>query len=264
MFARTFGVYAKTINLDDPVEVIDFIGKSLRTDLVGRRPFRFLFFADCDRELKKIVFYDMSCLEHVIEFSGLLGRLPEYSITCDGKSEIKIHYFNEAKATAKVMTFAFSGGSESVQAIDDSVDATAEETRSLKIVASMTEGFLDTAVDLCGTVIARIVEDNDTKEHLPFFTIKLDAKSKDNRSVVRSCEKMYFAWSDHDVNYMILICRFKMLPPFAMSFPIMGKGLEEAAQLYMNTKKGVGMVLFTDDVSDTFRITDSKPAFEAM
>jgi hypothetical protein len=262
LFARTFGIHTKSLDLGNPSEVVSFIGKSLRTDLVGRRPFRFLFFADCDKELKKIVFYDMSCLEHVIEFSSLLSRFPGYSVTCDGVSEIKIHHFDSVEAVAKVMTLVV-GSSGLVSDVCDNDIQTEDETKSLRTVASMTHGFLDVATDLCGTVIARIVEDDNTKERFPFFTIKFDAKSKDNRSVVRSCEKMYFAWSDHDVNYMILICRFKMLPPFAMSFPIMGKGLEAASQLYMSTKKGVGMTMYTDDVSDTFRITDSKPTFEA-
>lgn len=258
MFARTFSISAKELDFGNPDEVISFMTKGLTTDLAGRRPFKFLFFSDCDRELQKIVFYDMSCLEHVIEFSGLLGRLPEYSINCDGE-RIKIHYFHEEKAVARVISIVTDAGF--IKDLTYQVGETDIETKALKDVASLTQGFLDTAVDLQGTVIAQVMED-EAKEKIPFFTIKLDAKSTKNRAIIRSCEKMYFAWSDQDVNYMILICRFKMLPPFAVTFPMSGRMLPESAHLFMHTKKGVGTVMFTDDVSETFRIEDSKPTFE--
>jgi len=61
---------------------------------------------------------------------------------------------------------------------------------------------------------------------------------------------------------MIFICRFRMLPPFAVSFPLMGRNIVEAMDLYTRSQKGVGMVMFTDDVSDTFSLEKGKPAFE--
>lgn len=262
MFARTFAVYAKTLDLDDPAKVIEFIGNTLRSDFKGRRAFRFLFFADCDRELKKIVFYDMSYTEHVIEFSSLLARLPEYSIACDGK-EIKVHYFHEERAMARVFHLREEG--PVVGDLLDMKEESEKETTSLKAVASMTHGFLDAAIDLQGSVLANVFEDPETKERYAYFTVKLDASSKDNRAIIRSCEKMYFAWSDTDANYMIFLCRFKMLPPFAMSFPILSPKERSmaAAKIFMTTKKGVGMVVFSDDNPESFSIADSKPTFEA-
>lgn len=255
MFARTFGIRTKDIDLDDPKAVIGLIEQHLG-ELSGKKPYKFAFFADCDREHKKLIFFDTTAIEHVVEFSSIFSRLPEYSVECDGKS-VKIYHFHPENAVARVIPL--SGDPIGPIAADE--EASRKETASLLAVASTTDGFLDTAVDLAGVVVATIVE-NDTKEKRPCFTVKIDAKSPQNRSILRSCEQMFFAWSDMETSYMILMCRFKMLPPFALAFPLMGRNIDEAAELYMDTKKGVGMVMFTDDVSDSFQIENGRPTFE--
>jgi hypothetical protein len=256
MFARSFGIRAKDIDLNDRIAVLALIEKNL-SELVGKKPFKFTFFADCDRKNKKIVFYDTTALEHVMEFSTLFQRLPEYSIECDGKL-VKVYHFHPENAVARIFTIS-SGPLATAVTRDEA--ASSAETETLRAVASTTDGFLDTAVDLSGTVIASIVM-NDSREKRPFFTVKLDAKSPQNRSLIRSCESMMFAWSDTDTSFMIFMCRFKMLPTFALTFPLMGRNVEEAAQLYMETKKGVGMTMFSDDVSDAFKIENGRPTFE--
>lgn len=263
MFARTFAVRAKGVNLDDPAAVIDFIERGLRSDLIGRRPFKFLLFADADKENEKVVFYDMSTLQHTIEFSSLLGRLPQFSVQCY-PPKISIYHFHEERAIARILDLEGWVNTGKVEGVIPSLKESADESKAVRDVASLTNGFLDTAVELTGQVVAKVFENEHTKQPFPFFTIKLDAKSQDNRAVVRSCEKMYFAWSDTETNYMILVCRFKMLPPYAMMFPISGKSMAKAAELYMKTKKGVGVAIFNDDVNDSFKIEDSKPIFESQ
>ncbi len=189
-----------------------------------------------------------------------MSRLPQYSIQYD-PPKIKIYHFNEDRAMARVLEVEGEPKAKAT-GVKSLPEESKTESKALHDVASLTNGFLDAAVDLQGQVIAKVFQNEETKEKFPFFTLKLDAKSADNRAIVRSCEKMFFAWSDTDTNYMILICRFKMLPPYAMMFPISGKSMEAAAELYMKTKKGVGVAIFNDDVNDSFRLEDSKPTFE--
>lgn len=282
MFARTFAVHAKALDLGNARAVADFIESKLIKEVVGRKPFKFRFFVDTDPEAKKIVFYDMSANENVIEFSGLFGRLPQYNVECDLKT-IKIHHFNEDNALARVLSLHWANERSPVTAVSPMEEETKKENESLRAVASATSGFLDTALDLDGIVNCSAVESVDPeefdsqgrpramnklppeeiapKERLPFFVVKLDAKSGPNRGIIRSCEGMNFAWSE-ERSYMILMCRFKMLPPFALVFPITGKVVQESMELYMEKKKAVGMVMYSDDVSDAFRIEKGKPTFE--
>lgn len=263
MFPRTWAVKPKNLDLSDPKAVIEFLDTTLRKELAGRRYFTFSFFVDVDQELKKIVFYDMSVVENVIEFSSIFARLPEYSITCAGK-EVKIYHFNENNAVARVLVLDTieEKGRQSVHTVWVSKERTEEETKSLQAVASTTHGFIEVACDLSGMVNASVVENADTQEKRACFAVKLDAKSDKNRAIVRSCEKMHFAWSDQETSYMVLLCRFRMLPPFALSFPITGRNKEDAMTLYTESKKAVGMVIFTDDVNDSFTIENEKPTFE--
>lgn len=256
MFARTFSIKAKDVDLDDHFAVLSILERNL-SDLVGRKPFAFRFFVDCDRVNKKIVFYDTSHQDHVIEFSTLFQRLPEYSIECDSKT-VRIYHFHAQKAAALAFNLV---GSPVVTSVAVDEEALRSETAALATVASMTEGFIQTAIDLSGTVVASAVKDESGSKY-PFFTVKIDAKSGQNRAILRSCEKMTFAWGDTDTSFMVFMCRFKMLPPFALTFPLIGKNVDYAAELYVKSKKGVGMVMYTDDVSDAFRLENSKPTFE--
>jgi hypothetical protein len=256
MFARSFGIRTKDADLDNQDAVLKILKDNLQ-ELVGKKPFKFTFFADCDRKNKKIVFYDTTTLEHVMEFSTLFQRLPEYSIECDGKTA-RIYRFHAETAAAHVLRLV---GDPVITSVEADEEATSKETATMRAVASTTDGFLDTAIDLTGTVVASIVA-NEAGVKRPFFTVKLDAKSPQNRAIIRSCESMMFAWSDTDTSYMIFMCRFKMLPPFAVTFPLIGRNVEEAANLYMETKKGVGMTMFLDDVSDAFQIENGRPTFE--
>jgi hypothetical protein len=256
MFARSFGIRTKDADLDNPSVTLKILTDNLQ-ELVGKKPFKFTFFVDCDRKGKKIVFYDTTTLEHVMEFSTLFQRLPEYSIECDGKI-VRVYRFHPETASATVFQLI---GDSVITAVKADAEMTTQETAAILAVASTTDGFLDTAIDLSGTVVASIVA-NDAGEKRPFFTVKLDAKSPQNRALIRSCESMLFAWSDTDTSYMIFMCRFKMLPPFALTFPLIGRNVEEAANLYMETKKGVGMTMFLDDVSDAFQIENGRPTFE--
>lgn len=262
MFARTWSVSAKNLNLSDPEEVGAYLVTNLQKEFVGRRPFPFTFFADADLELKKIVFYDMSIIEQVIEFSAFFGRLPQYSLVSDGKIVRVCHYHTE-QAFVKVLTIATApeGEGKTVTAVSLSPTETESETKSLRDVASTTEGFLDVAGSLTATVTCQVMENDETHEKRAVFTIKVDGRSEKNRAIVRSCEKMHFAWSDQ-ASYMVLLCRFKMLPPFALTFPVTGQKLVDAMQTYMKTDCGVGMAMYTDDVTDSFDIKKGRPIFE--
>jgi hypothetical protein len=263
MFPRTWAVKPKDLDLADPKAVIEFLETTLQKELTGRRLFTFSFFVDVDQELKKIVYYDMSVVEHVIEFSSIFARLPEYSIDCAGK-EVKIYHFDPESAVARVLildTIAPDGKDE-IHKVWVSQERSEEETKSLKAVASTTHGFIEVACDLAGIVNASVVENAETKEKRAFFSVKLDAPSDKNLAIIRSCEKMHFAWSDQETSYMVFLCRFRMLPPFALSFPIMGRNMEDAMTLYTKSKQAVGVVIFTDDVNDSFTIAEEKPTFE--
>lgn len=258
MFARTFALNAKKLNFDDPNAVISLIEEHLVRDLSGRRPFGFRLFVDVDKEEKKLVFYDTTAPEHLMEFSGVYCRLPDFSIEFDSKT-MKIYRFHEDLAMARVFTASVNDGV--IKSLTEDKEATASESKSLRDVASATSGFFDVAGSLIGAVNCSVVEDINTNERMPFFTVKVDDKSEKNRAVIRSCEDMRFAWSD-ERSFMVLMCRFKMLPPFALTFPIMGRNIPESMQLYMTHQKAVGMAMYTDDVSDSFRIEKGRPTFE--
>lgn len=258
MFSRTFAVHARNINLTDPSAVLSFIEKALQGEIVERKPFKFTFFVDADPELKKIVFYDMTVLEHVIEFSSVFARLPQYSIVSDGEA-IRMYYFHEERAQARVLKLTVSEGV--VRDATPWPEETEKEQASLSAVVSTTAGFLDDACTLDGSLTCSVVENSQTGEKLPFFTLKLEASAVKNRGLIRSCERIMFAWSDQ-TSYMIFLCRFRMLPPFAMMFTILGNKLAESMALYMKTPKAVGMVMFKGDQSDTFTVEKGVPKFE--
>ncbi len=175
-----------------------------------------------------------------------------------------MYYFHPEDAAAKVLDFTVKeeDGEKHITEVKPSGRGTAQETESLRAVASSTHGFVEIAADLAGIVNASMVENADTGEKRAFFAVKVDARSEKNRAILRSTEVMHFAWSDQDTSYMIFLCRFRMLPLFALSFPLMGKNVQEAMQLYTSTKKAVGVVMFTDDVSDSFQIENERPSFE--
>jgi hypothetical protein len=263
MFGRTFALSGKNLDMTKPTEIVRAIEDKLSEDLVGFPATPFLFFVDANKELQKLVFYDMCSLETTMEFSSIFGRFPEYSVSFDGEKSVKIHYFHEDQAIARIRTVSVGekDGRKvvlSTAADDAGSDA---ETVAVRQVTSVVTGLLDAAQCLDGKVTCSVVENEHTKEKLPFFTLRIDDRSEKNRAVIRSCERMYFAWSE-DGSSMILICRFKMMPPFAMSFPIMGRSAVEAMSLFIQAKKGVGMVMFSDDVNDAFTINDCKPTFE--
>jgi hypothetical protein len=259
LFARTFAVNARSLDFANYVAVGDFLESKVKEGLQGRRPFDFRFFVDAAHEDKKLVFYDMSTTEHVIEFSGIFGRLPRYSVSCEGKA-VKIYGFDDKDAEARILSLGITKAGI-INSVERDVEETRKESASLLAVASATSGFLDTAMDLDGVVNCTVVESAETKERLPFFTLKIDAKSERNRGILRSCEYIHFAWSE-DRSNMVLICRFKMLPPYALAFPIMGRYIEDSMKLYMTNRKAVGMVMYTDDVNDSFSVEKEKPTFE--
>lgn len=269
MFARTFALNAPSEDLGNPESVADLIEKHLKKELSGRRPFPFRFFVDIDKEGKKVIFYDVSASEQVIEFSGVFGRIPAYSIECD-KDVVKLYHFHEDNALARVFKIDKNANTKVIGVTLEKLESQ-KESASLRAVASATSGFLDIAQSLDGIVNCSVVEEVASEEalkidgfvppRLPFFTIKLDVKSERNRGIIRSCEDVNFAWSE-ERSFMILLCRFKMLPPFAITFPIMGRNVTDSMDLYMNGRKAVGMVMYTDDVSDTFRVSKGKPIFE--
>lgn len=260
MFARTFALNAPSEDLGNAESVADLIEGHLKKELCGRKPFEFRFFVDIDAENKKILFYDVSSNEQVIEFSGVFGRIPAYSVEC-GADTVKIYHFHEDNALARVYKLNWDGAKSGAKCIILLEEETKLENSSLRAVASATSGFIDIAQQLDGIVNCSVVEEVDSKERLPFFTIKMDVKSERNRGIIRSCEDVNFAWSE-DRSFMILLCRFKMLPPFAITFPIMGRNVTDSMDLYISSRKAVGMVMFTDDVSDTFRVEKGKPTFE--
>jgi hypothetical protein len=259
MFASTFSVSARKIDLSDPREIVGFISKMVREEMVGRKPFPFLIYGDADLEQKRMIFYDMSNTEAVMEFSSLFGRLPGVSILCDGQ-KIKIHAFYEDRACAVVIELA-ADSSGVTSSASEHPEESSKETESLRSVASTTSGLLEIAQELTGKVNASVVENQITKEKLAFFTVKLDARSERNRGIIRSCERCLFAWSD-ETSYMVMICRFRMLPPFAVSFPFLGKNIQEAMQLHTESQKGVGVVMYADDVNDAFTLERGVPRFE--
>jgi len=263
MFGRTFAVSTRGFDPTNPSEVVRSIEEKLSKELQGYPAAPFLFFADVNTEFKKVVFYDMCQLETTMEFASIFGRFPQYSISFDGKSSVKIHYFKEDGSIARVLSTPVEdrGGRRVIASVAPDEAESVKETESVRQVTSVIVGLLDAAQSLDGKVACSVVENEQTKEKLPFFTLRLDDVSEKNRAVIRSCERMYFAWSQEG-SYMILICRFKMLPPFAMSFPILGRSAHEAMHLFIETKKAVGVVMFTDDVNDAFTINDNKPTFE--
>lgn len=262
MFARTWSVSAKEIDLGNPEEVAAYIVVSLQKEFVGKRPFKFTFFVDADPAIQKLVFYDMSIIEQVIEFSAFFGRLPQYSVVSDAKT-VRVCHYHPDQAFSKVMTIATApeGNGATVTAVALSPTETESETKSLRAVASTTEGFLDVAGSIGGNVTCQIMEHEETHEKRAVFTVKIDGRSEKNRAIIRSCEKMHFAWSDQ-ASYMVLLCRFKMLPPFALTFPVLGQKLVDAMHTYMKTDSAVGMVMYTDDVTDTFNVEKGRPTFE--
>jgi hypothetical protein len=258
VFARTFALNAKNLDFENARAVISLIEEHLIKDLSGRRPFAFRLFVDLDKEAKKLVFYDTTAPEHVMEFSGVYCRLPELSIEFDAKT-LKIYRFHEEHGSAKIFNAVVDGGVIRSLTADEATSA--EESKSLRDVACATSGFFDVAGSLDGIVSCSVVEDTTTNERMPFFTVKVDDQSAKNRAVVRSCEDMRFAWSD-ERSFMVLMCRFKMLPPFAITLPIMGRNIPESMELYITHQKAVGMAMYTDDVSDSFRIEKGRPTFE--
>lgn len=263
MFPRTFAIKASKQEFANRHKLLDLFEQQFIRDLVGKYPSRFTLFADADADLGKVVFYDMSTSEHVIEFSSIFARLPEFSVECSGK-DLKMYYFNPEKADARVLTIVTKGGSgaQKISEVKREKAKTDEEAKSLRAVASSTHGFVEIAADLTGIVNCSVVENSETGEKRAFFAVKVDAKSEKNRAILRSTELMHFAWSDQETSYMIFLCRFRMLPLFALSFPLLGKNIAEAMDLYTKTKKAVGVVMFTDDESDSFTIKNEKPTFE--
>lgn len=261
MFARTFAIHAK-IPLDDPDAVLSLMGDSLLKEAVGREPSKFSLFADVDPEHKKIVFYDVSNLENVVEFSSIWGRLPDYCVDCDGE-KMKLYHFHPDKSRAKIFDLAFveKDGRKEVVSIAPDKEASAKESRELKTMVSSTDGLLQAAENITGKVVCTVLMNSVTKEKRPSFSLKLDVKSSKYRAILRSCGRMHFAWAE-DVSYMVLICRFKMLPAFALRIPVMGRDLRESMELYIRTNVAVGMVMYTDDVSDAFTIQKGEPVFE--
>lgn len=263
MFPRTFAIKAKKEELKERAKLLDLFERQFSQDLPGKRPSKFTLFADVDLDLGKVVFYDMSTSEHVIEFSSIFARLPEFSIECSGEA-IKMYYFNPDEADARVLAVESKDGGDGprIIAVKKSAEETAKEAKSLQAVASSTHGFVEIAADLSGIVNCSVVENTDTGEKRAFFAVKVDAKSEANRAILRSTEEMHFAWSDQEASNMIFLCRFRMLPLFALSFPLMGKNIIEAMELYTQSKRAVGVVMFTDDESDSFTIENEKPKFE--
>jgi len=264
VFARTFAVRAKGIALDDPDAVISFVSRKLCEEIVGRQPFKVSLFADVDAGHQKIVFYDVSALESVVEFSSIYGRLPDYCVECDGE-RFKVFHFHPDRSRAHVCDMAFleKDGRKEVVSMAPNMKESARESDELKAVVSSTDGLLQAAEDIMGKVVCSVVEHKTTKERRPFFTLKLDIKSEKYRAILRSCKRLYFAWSE-DVSYMVLICRFKMLPAFALSLPVMGKNIRESMELYIRTDCAVGMVMYADDQSDAFTVTKGEPIFESQ
>lgn len=263
MFGRTFAISGKDIDLGSPAEVVRKIEGMLCSELVGTTPAPLMFFVDVDREIERLVLYDMCTLETTMEFASIFGRFPQYSVDFDGASSLKIHHFAEDGSVARVVNVACGekDGRKVVLSAKADDDASARETEAVRQVTSVVTGLLDVAHALDGKVTCSVVENDITKERLPFFTLRIDDKSDRNRAVIRSCERLYFAWSEEGSS-MIMICRFRMMPPFAISFPIMGRNAMEAMALFTSTKKGVGVVMFSDDVNDALTIDDNKPKFE--
>lgn len=262
MFARTFAVHAKSVPLDDPDAVLSFMGDNLLKEAVGREPAKLNLFADVDPEHKKIVFYDVSNLEAVVEFSSIWGRLPDYCVDCDGE-KIKIYHFHPDKSRAKVFDLVCSekDGRKEVVSIAPMKEESAKESKELKTMVSSTDGLLQAAEQITGKVVCAVVENDKTKEKRPLFTLKLDVAHMKYRAILKSCKRMYFAWSE-DVSYMVLICRFRMLPAFAITLPVMGKNIRESMNLYIQTDRAVGMVMYADDVQDAFTAEKGEPTFE--
>lgn len=262
MFARTFAVRAKDLDFGNPEAVLSFMGESLCKEAVGREPIKFSLFVDADAEHKKVVFYDVSILESVIEFSSIFGRTPEYSVESDGE-KFRLYHFHPDRSVARVYDMAFfeKDGRREIASIAPDPGASEKESRDLKIIVSSTDGLLKAAEDITGKVVCQVVQNEETQEKRPFFALKLDVRHEKYRAILRSCQKMHFAWSE-DVSYMVLICRFKMMPAFALAIPVTGKALREAMELYMQTDRAVGMVMYVDDVSDAFTIEKGEPVFE--
>lgn len=262
MFPRTFSVKAKEIDISDPDKVTDFLAKRLVEELPGRPAAKFLFFADADPEVGKIVFYDMSAIEQVIEFAAIFARLPQYSVEY-AENEVRIYRFDENHSIAKIITLDFQGegAARRISGARLSPERSDEESKALDMVASTTAGLLEASFELAGSVSCMIVTHSVTGEKRAHFSLRIDGKSQKNRAIVRSCQKMFFAWSEEG-SFFILVCRFKMLPPFALSFPVLGENVPEAMQFVQEQKKAVGIVRYTDDIVDTFSYDDTKPTFE--
>ena len=92
------------------------------------------------------------------------------------------------------------------------------------------------------------------------FTVKIDGKSADRRPVFRAANKVLFAWS-LETSHMIFICKMGILPPFSMFLPIIGKAAKDAMELYHKNEKAVGMIMYSDDVTDSFEIHKGTPSF---
>lgn len=259
MFAKTFSTYAKHLDLDDPQAVVAFIGETLQKEVVGRRPAKIAFFADAARGKKKLVFYDVSSLEDVVEFSSFFTRLPEYCVECDG-TYLKIYYFHPEFSLASVFDLHRDTTTGIVSAAVHSEAMSTKETQELRSTVGSTDGLLQASRDICGRVVCSVVE-NEHKERRPFFTVKLDVKHEKYRPILRSCQRVYFAWSE-DVSSMVMICRFRMLPAFALTFPVMGRGIQESMKLYIETDRAVGLIMYADDVSDAFTVEKGSPLFE--
>lgn len=262
MFARTFSIRAHRAEISNPCVVLNLIEDSVLKDMVGREPATFCLFADSDVERDKVIFYDVSNMESVIEFSSIYGRLPGFCVECDG-SKIKTYHFHPDNSEARVYDLAVkqNGGRREVISVAPDAEEGKKESSELKVIVSSTDGLLQSAEEITGKVVCRVVENAETKEKRPCFTLKLDVKHDKYRGILRSCKLMHFAWSE-DVSYMVLVCRFKMLPAFAITLPVMGMYVRESMELYIKTNQAVGMVMYSDDVSDAFTIEKSEPTFE--
>lgn len=260
MFARTFAVYAKAVDLGTPRAVVDFVAGRLREELVGRKAFSFTLFADVDETRKKIVFYDASHTEHVIEWSAIFQRLPQLSVSCDGDM-LKIYHFYAEEGLARVFSIGRAPDNV-ILGLTPYEDASRRESEEVRIMTSSTDGFVQSANAIDGAVSCGVVENAETKERLAHFTLRLSNKSVPYRGIIRSCREIFFAWSDDSTSSMILICKFKMLPDFALSFPILGKNLQEAMVLYTRSKKAVGLTVYRDDQSDAFLVEEGRPVFD--
>lgn len=257
MFARTLALTAKEIDLENPDAVLDFLAESIRKDLVGHPPITLYLLADVDPEIGKVILYDIRIQEQIMEISNLFGRIPVYSIVVNPDTAY-LYYLDSKGSKARVIGYKTEDGK--ITSVIRSKDADEKATQDLHEAVSANFSLIEAAMGVSGTVIPAVAENEKTKERRAMFTVKIDGKSTDHRLVFRAAKKVLFAWS-LDTSHMIFICKVDILPPFSMFLPIIGKGAKDAMELYHKNEKAVGMIMYSNDVTDSLEIHKGIPTF---